>query len=1207
MKVAISHTFPHLRWFKRPKPLIFGILGILVLASFMFLSEIYGSSIVDPSVTSNTAVQYATQRKSFYANTRHWVFYCNGSYMVYRTSLDGETWSSATTIRTSSYGYSFSIWFDETYVHYVYAENSNMTYRRGLPNSDGSITWSTDIEEQTGVTSNNYYPCVSVDSNGCPWIVFRWNNVTYWGVFVIKSSLNNGSWSTATGFPEILRNTGYTACLGLAVPLTSGKMFFAYSDDYYILYAKRWDGSAWGSEIQTVSQSQNQFSFSAVAEGDDVHLTFMERFNCDLIYTKYIYSSNSFSSETILQLGVQYYSGSVLSYDVANSSLICFWHGSPTQHHIYYKIYNLTSSTWQTNPTDWIIESSLGTDPILSSSYKSYGDYIAITYSTYSQTVKFALLYSSDAPTISEFQSPATAYANKFFTLNATVNDDDGLSDFTNATLAINGSTVLLWTNSTNTFSEYQDPNNYCTLNASACTRTTVNSTAYKLSWNLKLSWSYSEGSIYVQSNTAVYDSLGYVGNASVASFFTFEDDLSVDSASSDDDRVNLAQSLTFTGKLVYQGTSTVPEDATGISARVELSSVLKGSTTTVNSTGHFVITCNAESTVNSYSYNVYAYTDEESVQNQTVNVIVDKVQITFSADSTSPNPDETVNFTVLVKYQYDSSSAQGTFNFNRNSTHFASANYTDQNTNGTTFLYTFENMTETSYDLTGYTANSITVAWGNYMVLTVKTVDLDSNVLTEAVVHFDNGTSHQVTVDGDGYASLGATLLNTNITVSVAWHNMWVNGSWTVNMTSTQTFEAECNVWSLTFLVRDSESQIITSSATNIVWTWPNGSSIDTSRNDGTWTALVANGTSYYRVKFHDVWISENVTIPMSNKNVTIISKDCTCYAYTVGSSRKHFASNATVSAFSYNDTTKLLEIPFSTSLENYTLVLDGSQPTYILNCAFDLDINYTSSILSLTHYGNETITLSYVNWGSTIVYRSDHKLTSVVWPSEDLQITVFGNTNETGTLKVYCGTRGSPTATTGLTSPVYSATTTILSGSYTFSSTVTATLSWETETSGSSGDGGSVVVRDLVLSATSMNLGNIPRGVTRNYILNASWAGSASVEVTELTFSGEASEWLMWLDEASVTFRIVEAEDEKGEIQVNIELNVPDDAAVGTYHALVEYTIKVGRTEYETQQELTFKIVSSPSSTPIPSYMTWIFLVGIVGIVGYAFYKKR
>lgn len=119
-------------------------------------------------------------------------------------------------------------------------------------------------------------------------------------------------------------------------------------------------------------------------------------------------------------------------------------------------------------------------------------------------------------PTIGEFQAPTTVYANQYFFLNASINDDDGIADFDYATIEISNSVVLKWTNSTNTFSEQSDSNNYCTLDAGNSIRGSVNSTAYKLSWKIKLTWTYPEGSVgVIATNTGVYDDGGESGSGS--------------------------------------------------------------------------------------------------------------------------------------------------------------------------------------------------------------------------------------------------------------------------------------------------------------------------------------------------------------------------------------------------------------------------------------------------------------------------------------------------------------------------------------------------------------------------------------------------------------------------------------------------------------------------------------------------------------------
>jgi len=233
------------------------------------------------------------------------------------------------------------------------------------------------------------------------------------------------------------------------------------------------------------------------------------------------------------------------------------------------------------------------------------------------------------APTIEEFQAPSTAYANKYFLLNATIVDGDGASDFDNATVELSNSIVLKWDNATDTFTVQSDPNGYCTLDASGSFKSFLNSTAYRLSWKIKLSWSYPEGPIdVVASNTKVFDSSGASGTGSQTSLLTLEDDLIIHTdANVDKERANPSDTLTFTGTIYYEGTSTVPEDVSGITVKVELNGIDKGLDNSPTG-GTYSVTVTAENLVASYNYTVYAVTDENSVQNQTLPVTVDALEV---------------------------------------------------------------------------------------------------------------------------------------------------------------------------------------------------------------------------------------------------------------------------------------------------------------------------------------------------------------------------------------------------------------------------------------------------------------------------------------------------------------------------------------------------------------------------------------------------
>jgi len=337
--------------------------------------------------------------------------------MVYCTSTDGSTWSSATTVRAAASGYYFSVWFDGTYLHYAYAVDSSIYYRRGTPNSDGTITWS--AAEQTVSTTDNmaYYPFVSVDSNGYVWIGYREGAFGDYYPYVIKSGNNNGTWGiTPSGFPYQL-STSLEYWSVSVVPLTAGKMLAVYTSDTETVRAQRWDGSAWGAEVATTSATVYGHH-SAVAQGDDVHLVFLKDSTYDIIYVKYTYATNSFGTETTLQAGATVTSAPVISIDTATNNLYVFaatkTTGTPsgwTAEHIYYIKYTASSGTWG-SWTDWIDESSevLYSADTLTCFYKAYDSKIGLEYMTKTASpynVKFDCLLLGWSGKISGVTNPA--------------------------------------------------------------------------------------------------------------------------------------------------------------------------------------------------------------------------------------------------------------------------------------------------------------------------------------------------------------------------------------------------------------------------------------------------------------------------------------------------------------------------------------------------------------------------------------------------------------------------------------------------------------------------------------------------------------------------------------------------------------------------------------------------------------------------------
>lgn len=601
---------------------------------------------VDPSIIGTSSTSYAVsapfQRKTFYANGRFWVFWSNGVNLICSTSTNGLNWIS-TNIRSCTDGSYFSVWFDGTYLHYAYADNTNvLRYRRGVPNSDGSITWSTSAEQTKSFPVDDLinFPFVSVDTNGYAWIAYihYYYATGYTFPCVIKSQYNNGTLGSVT--EQTLSTIDNSYWKASIVPLSNGKMLAVYAYDLDTVKVKMWNGSSWQAEVSSSSIIQTANYHSVVAEnnGENAHIVFLRRYGSyyDLIHVTYYSQSNSLSEERVILQTLSSTSSPTLALDVESNTLYCFWatktSGFPpgfAPEHIYCSISKDGGWTWTHN--DFVNEETykLYSADRLTCFYVSYGKKIGVLYlarTTAPFDVKFEFLTTANPPTIGEFQAPNVVYANRFFFLNATINDADGTTDFVNATVELSYNITLKWDNASNSFSVLYDPNNYCVLNVSGSFSMQKNSTALVLCWKIMFRWNYTEGYVsIVSANTKVYDKGGYSGSGYVNNLFYFEDDLIVYSASVNYNRVNPSQLLVFSGTLRYQGSTLPFDDTSGITVKVKLGNVLKGYNSTVQSDGSFIVKFESELGFGLYMYTVFAETDEPTVENKTLNVIVDR------------------------------------------------------------------------------------------------------------------------------------------------------------------------------------------------------------------------------------------------------------------------------------------------------------------------------------------------------------------------------------------------------------------------------------------------------------------------------------------------------------------------------------------------------------------------------------------------------
>jgi hypothetical protein len=342
--------------------------------------------------TSEYSIRTSMQRKTFYANDRHWVFYSNGTDMVYRTSLDGLTWSDATVVKACPYGYEFSIWYDGTYVYYVHGRGSPaptlIYFRRGII-SGGTIIWEAerlalDTTDWGGGTAQQLI--VIVDSEGYPWIGLTYvPKTSYFGVNALQSLTKDGSGAWTNHVLNLpVQQTYYGHQI---VPLTGGKVYVSYGyNSVPRLRGMLWDGAVWGG-VETIDSSTVGVvftfpCFSAVAQRDDVSILYLNPVDAHSYYRKRTYGVGWGAGEDITQLyGAD--ASPVLSLGTALNYLLAFRHKPVTGGAglSYYKRY--VEGVWDAANTELFYElDGITSGTAISCSYQPYDGIIGILYSS---------------------------------------------------------------------------------------------------------------------------------------------------------------------------------------------------------------------------------------------------------------------------------------------------------------------------------------------------------------------------------------------------------------------------------------------------------------------------------------------------------------------------------------------------------------------------------------------------------------------------------------------------------------------------------------------------------------------------------------------------------------------------------------------------------------------------------------------------------
>jgi len=769
-----------------------------------------GQSVsIDPSTVASTSASYPTgsshQRKCFYANGRYWVFYSDGTNMVYKSSTDGASWSDPTSEVAADQGDRFSVWFDGTYVHYVTNCPAARKYRRGTPNSDGTITWSQSQQNCYG----DFDAQVAVDTNTYPWFTYIQTVANY--LYVRKSNTNDGTWNTQSGFPYYPGRGDVNRMIAI-IPLTNQRTYLFYPiGSSSLVYGQLWTGS-WGGEeaITGNNPATSTYSFSAVNYGDDVHIVYDAVTSRNIIHHKRTYGSGWGGGTTVRTGGGD--RGISLTVNTANGDLYVFYTSDSTK--LQYRKYTASTSSWGTSDIDLFTGRVNVLYPV--AFYMVQNNKIGIIWqegNSSPYTIIFGLLTLNTAPTNDQLSldlagasykgAKTLLCAKQDYKFVYKCSDIDGVTTISYAQIQLDptGKNVILratrgsgdlWT-----FSEQSDPSNYVTLNTGGSSHSTSGNQK-TFNFLVTINWAWGDSGETVTVRSYVIDSESASDQDDYGNIFGVEAHLASSSLAVNDYRCNPSQTLTFSGYWYYDGTSIYPPNG-NYAVLVKLSGVQKGSTDTTLVSGAFSISdVTAESTLGSYSYTVEATYMASSGSFSTVKV--DRVEFwqwgTMDSDKLV-NKGDAARICVKVRYDLDDTEfTSGTLSINGTSATYSANGYwyadiAVSSVSNKTFAVS--SFTDSAYGLTTSveTGSKVYVQWTE-LTATLSAVDGSTGTYQTLVnvtltwAHNSTAVNSPTVYVWDGSACIGEAVGNGTGFASITT-NATIHGSGTLSINGTK------------------------------------------------------------------------------------------------------------------------------------------------------------------------------------------------------------------------------------------------------------------------------------------------------------------------------------------------------------------------------------------------------------------------------------
>jgi hypothetical protein len=304
--------------------LVTGLVATIATTAF---DRVTISEVQNGTPNSPFYVGYDWVRDGFIASGLIWQFYANQTgppshdyRLLYRTSADGVTWSTATNVTpagTTNFAgaQGYSVWSNGTDVEYALINGSqDLLYRRGTVSGDGMIAWLANAQVVPGKIagfSPGEWPMIADDSNGYPYIVYQGsNNTGGMDLVLTHSSTDNGTWATAAGYSLVVRGAEYQKAIGYSkfwagelVPLDRGDMTLLYGYDGSPVTATTWNGQAWSAPVNSTQVGWLGFAFpvSAVQNGPS-SVAVIGSNVADIWYEHYDASTDSWNGEENITL-----------------------------------------------------------------------------------------------------------------------------------------------------------------------------------------------------------------------------------------------------------------------------------------------------------------------------------------------------------------------------------------------------------------------------------------------------------------------------------------------------------------------------------------------------------------------------------------------------------------------------------------------------------------------------------------------------------------------------------------------------------------------------------------------------------------------------------------------------------------------------------------------------------------------------------------